>query len=109
MKHKCLLSCRLKWEQSSNHGLNGHEFEQTLGDGEGQGSLACCSPWGRKESDMTERLNNSSNKEPTLGGRVIPTASEDNEAMECDFPSCTGWQEGNCVRTEIVWESEHSM
>ena len=37
--------------------LNGHEFEQTLGDGEGQGSLAYYSPWGRKESDMTERLN----------------------------------------------------
>ena len=40
-----------------HHQLNGHEFEQTLGDGEGQGTLACCSPWGRKESDMTERLN----------------------------------------------------
>ena len=39
--------------------LNGHEFEQTLGDGEGQGSLACCSPWGREESDMTEQLSNS--------------------------------------------------
>ena len=37
--------------------LNGHEFEQALGVGDGQGSLACCSPWGRKESDMTERLN----------------------------------------------------
>ena len=36
------------------HRLDGHEFKQTLGDGEGQGSLACCSPWGRKESDMTE-------------------------------------------------------
>ena len=31
-----------------HHRLNGHEFEQTLGDGEGQGSLACCSPWGRR-------------------------------------------------------------
>ena len=41
------------------HLLNGHEFEQAPGDGEGQGSLACCSPWGRKESDMTEQLNNS--------------------------------------------------
>ena len=40
------------------HWLNGHEFEQTLGDGEGQGSLVCCSPWGLKESDMTARLNN---------------------------------------------------
>ena len=38
--------------------LNAHEFEQTPGDGEGQGSLACCSPWGHKGSDMTERLNN---------------------------------------------------
>ena len=40
--------------------LNGHEFEQTLGDGEGQGSLVCCSPWGREEPDTTERLNNNS-------------------------------------------------
>ena len=36
---------------------NGHEFEQTQGDGKGQGSLACCSPWGRKESDTIEWLN----------------------------------------------------
>ena len=35
------------------HQLNGHEFEQTLGDGEGRESLACCSPWGHKELDMT--------------------------------------------------------
>ena len=40
------------------HRLNGHEFEQTRGDGEGQGNLVCCSPWGRKESDMIEQLNN---------------------------------------------------
>ena len=38
--------------------LNGYEFEQTTGDGEGQGSLVFCSPWGRKESVMTEQLNN---------------------------------------------------
>ena len=37
-----------------HHRLNGHEFEQTLEYGEGQGSLACCSPWGRKGLDMTE-------------------------------------------------------
>ena len=42
-------------------GWNGHEFEQALGDGEGEGSLACYSPWGRKESDTTERLNNNKN------------------------------------------------
>ena len=37
--------------------LNGHEFEWTLGVGDGQGGLVCCSPWGHKESDMTEQLN----------------------------------------------------
>ena len=37
--------------------LNGHEFEQATGVGDGQGSLVCCTPWGRKESDTTERLN----------------------------------------------------
>ena len=41
-----------------HHQLNGHEFEKTLEDGEEHGSLVCCSPWGRKESDMTEQLNN---------------------------------------------------
>ena len=47
-----------------HHRFNGHEFEQAPGDGEGQGSLACCSLWGCKESDITtERLNN--NKIPT--------------------------------------------
>ena len=37
---------------------DGHEFEQTPGDSEGHGSKACYNPWGRKESDMTERMNN---------------------------------------------------
>ena len=41
-----------------HHGLNGHEFEQSLGDGEGQGSLVSCSPLSHKESDTTEQLNN---------------------------------------------------
>ena len=40
-----------------HHQLNGHEFEQTLGVGDGQGSLVICSSWGCKESDKTERLN----------------------------------------------------
>ena len=48
-----------------HHRLNGHEFEQALGDSEGQGCLVCCSPWGHKESDTTERLNN--NNELQLG------------------------------------------
>ena len=40
-----------------HHQFNGHEFEQILGDGEGQRSLVCCSPWGRKESDTAEQWN----------------------------------------------------
>ena len=40
-----------------HHRFDGHEFEQALGDSGGQGSLACCSPWGCKESDTTERQN----------------------------------------------------
>ena len=52
-----------------HHRLNGHEFEQALGDGEGQGSLAYCSPWGHKESNTTEWLNNSNNNyNPALEG-----------------------------------------
>ena len=45
-----------------HHWLNGHEFEQAVGDGEGQGSLACCSPWGCRELDTTERLKNNNNR-----------------------------------------------
>ena len=41
-----------------HHKFNGYEFEHTLGDDEGQGSLACCSPWGHEESGMTWLLNN---------------------------------------------------
>ena len=41
-----------------HHQLSGHKFEQTMEDSEGQGSLVCCSPWGRRESETTEQLNN---------------------------------------------------
>ena len=54
-----------------HHGLNGHEFEQTPGESERQGSLVCCSPWGFKESDKTERLNSSKFPEPE-GARFQP-------------------------------------
>ena len=46
-----------------HHQLNGHEFEQTPGVGDAQGGLACCSPWGHKELDMTERLDNNNTNE----------------------------------------------
>ena len=48
-----------------HHQLNGREFEQTQGDDKGQGSLACCSPWGHKESDMTKLLNNNRTQIPS--------------------------------------------
>ena len=44
-----------------HHRLSGHEFEQAPGDSGGQGSLACCSPWGRRELDTTETLNSNKN------------------------------------------------
>ena len=44
-----------------HHQLSEHEFEQALGYGEGQGSLAYCSPWGHKELDMTEQWNSNNN------------------------------------------------
>ena len=49
-----------------HHQLNGHEFKQTPGDGEGQGSLVCCSPWGCQESDTTEPLNNNNHIQVVL-------------------------------------------
>ena len=67
---------RKDWRQEENgmtedqvvgwhHQLNGHEFEQALGDCEEQGSLVCCSPWGHKESNMTEWLNNNNKSKRT--------------------------------------------
>ena len=54
-----------------HHRHDGHESEQALGVGDGQGSLACCSPWGRKESDTTEELKNTADLErPMFQGKV---------------------------------------
>ena len=53
-----------------HHQLNGHELDQTLGDSEGQGSPVCCSPWGCKESDMTERLNNNISSSNEYSGLI---------------------------------------
>ena len=74
-----------------HHWLNGHEFEQAPGDGEGQGSLACCSLWGCKESDMTEWLNNSNNL----------FRFRDNTEKKCKaMVTCNG-RLGSYVRTPI--------
>ena len=55
-----------------HHWLSEHEFEQALGDGEGQGCPACCSPWGLKESDTTEQLNNNNGSLSYFIFRIFP-------------------------------------
>ena len=59
---KTLMLGRIEGRRRTTDGwmvsrLNGHEFEQAPGDGDGQGRLPCCSPWGHKALDMTEQLN----------------------------------------------------
>ena len=54
-----------------SHQLNRHEFGQTSRDSEGQGSLACCSPWGHKELDTTEHLNNNDAWKKGLGSSLF--------------------------------------
>ena len=66
-----------------HHRLNGHVFEQTLGDGEGQGSLACCSPWDHKQLDTTERLNNNNNIVQEAVTKVIPKKKKCKKVSGC--------------------------
>ena len=70
-----------------HHRLNGHEFEQAPGIGDGQGGLLCCRPWGCKESDSTEQLNNNKSvgkwKKKTLQKRAkIKTRCNIKEKMQ---------------------------
>ena len=68
-----------------HHWLDIHEFEQAAGDGEGQGHLACCTPWGRKEPELTEQLNNNEHRE----------AIEGFSAWE--------WNNENCIWKPSLW------
>ena len=67
-----------------HHQLHGPEFEQALGDGEGQGSLACRNPWGHKEVNMTERLKN--NKPLLFLVRKIKSTSRCCEHLTSNLP-----------------------
>ena len=63
-----------------HHQLDGHEFEQALGDGDEQGSLACCSPWGREELDTTGRLNSNIRyvlSQVVLAVKILPANAGD--------------------------------
>ena len=77
-----------------HHRLNGHELEQAPGDGEG---LACCSPWGHKESDTTERLNNIILQTRTLG----PDLAEVDQLLgpELEFSSLDSLPQGSICYT----------
>ena len=55
-----------------HHWLNGHEFEQAPGVGDGQGGLVCCSPWGSKEPDPTEQLNWTDDKKENILYKLLP-------------------------------------
>ena len=72
-----------------HHRLNGHEFEKTEGDSEGPGSLVCCSPWGHKESDTTELLNNN---KMMLKWR--------------DYPGLSGWALFSRVLKKGEWKGQ---
>jgi len=71
---------------SQHHWLNGCEFERVPGDGEGQGSLVCCSPWGCRESDTMEWLNN--NKSKCTMNRTVKAISQRLQPMKLLSPLC---------------------
>ena len=76
-----------------HHLLKGHEFQQTLVDSEGQGSLACCSPWGCEELDPIQRLNNN-NK--------LTCAQTTSGRQQADHSGCSlGKKTGNQKRGDL--------
>ena len=79
------------------HQLNGHEFEQTLGDSEGQGSLVCLSSYGHKESNMTEWLNNNSN----LLSETLREICEIFSSSLYFMKQCTKWKRKNTFDRSI--------
>ena len=87
--------------------LNGHEFEQALGDGEGQGSLAYCGPWGCKELDTTERLNKSPQTSPGHSSGCCSGGEEGWREMETpeQNPVSVNWgREGRRLGAPPEWE-----
>ena len=87
-----------------HHRLNGHEFEQIPGAGDGQGGLMCCSPWGCRELDMTEQVNNTESEVPTFPQRLVAKGTG---CLDC---ISKGWSRGPwkrhfwAVRLARGWE-----
>ena len=78
-----------------HHRLNGRDFERAPGDGEGQGSRACCCPRGRQESDTTEQLKTIVSVYFVAGGEVCPGTGA---AAQAQGPACLGF-----TTSEKVW------
>ena len=88
--------------------FNGHRFEQALGDSEGQGSLACCSPWGWKELDMTQWLNNRSKVDNMGQNHLLGTLLLPNKAISFHliFPLVIHLPTTNATNPQSdLWES----
>ena len=71
-----------------HHQFNGHEFEQVPGDSEGQRGLAWCSPWGHKESDMTEQVNNNKDLTVLISTKVKMLVTQSCPTL-CDLMDCS--------------------
>ena len=83
----------------SRHQLNGHEFEQPPGVGDGLGGLACCSPWGRRESDTTEQLNRVES-----APRARPWGPhEEPRSHPCCLTAQTGLRTACCGHAWVGW------
>ena len=107
-----------------HHQHDGHKFEKTPGVGDGQGSLGCCTPWGRKESDMTERLNWIKSQVDGLDTQYIPIfvvhlptfwwSMMSNPRWQCPFFHGSPWTQGTQsalleVRVTMQWYSWHAF
>ena len=97
-----------------HHQLNGHEFEQAPGVGDGQGSLACCNPWGCKDSDATEQLNwtELTVLGPTICAGVLCESPEggNEDGMKLSlYGECWLWAVGECCWEEgETWGLQHN-
>ena len=93
-----------------HHWLNGHEFEQAPGDGDEQGNLACCSPWGCKESDTIEQMKNNkvvfSSKKNTSACKVLFPSSAINAKK---YRKTTEWERLEMSSRKLEIPREHFM
>ena len=87
-----------------HHQLNGHEFEYTLGVGDGQRRLGCCSPWDCKESDVTQRLNNNERDLHILKTEIVTfSTAVDFLLSHSSFLRKIGWTKNLIIIDSFFW------